>query len=36
LINYKLDRLTLQKQGLNTEDVDRIYRALYVTTNSFF
>jgi len=36
LIEYQIDRLSLSKQNLSADQIDRLYRALYVCTCSFF
>jgi len=36
LLLFEIDRLTLAKLGLKSDDIDRIYRILYVTSEGFF
>jgi hypothetical protein len=36
LLLFEIDRLTLAKLGLKSDDIDRLYRILYVTSEGFF
>ena len=35
MFDYGIDRLTLNKSGVSNENVDRLYRQLFVTTTGF-
>lgn len=36
LFHYQIDRISLGKACLSPEDIDRLYRTLYVTTDGLF
>lgn len=36
LLEYEIDRLTLAKLSIDSSDIDRLYRSIYVTTFSFY
>ena len=35
MFDYGVDRLTLNKSGISNENVDRLYRQLFVVTSGF-
>ena len=35
MFDYGIDRLTLNKTGISNENVDRLYRQLFLTTTGF-
>ena len=36
LMKLKIDRLTLGKLGINTKQIERMYRSIYVSSVGFF